>query len=43
MVDALRGRLAAQPLADGVWEAVRRWTDDGTTDDCAIVVLRRVV
>ena len=31
----------AQRLADGVWEAVGEWTDDGTTDDVAIVVLRR--
>ncbi len=41
--DLARDRLDAQHLADGVWEAVRRWTDDGTTDDCAIVVLRRAV
>ena len=31
----------AQRLADGVWEAVGEWTDGGTTDDVAIVVVRR--
>ena len=31
----------AQGLADGLWEAVERWTAGGTLDDCAIVVLRR--
>lgn len=39
-LDPLRG-LDAQALADAVWDAVEAWTGGGTTDDCAIVVLRR--
>ena len=39
-LDGLRGR-DAQGLADGVWEAVQEWTGGNTTDDCAVVVLRR--
>ncbi|WP_165492102.1 SpoIIE family protein phosphatase [Egibacter rhizosphaerae] len=31
----------AQQVADGVWAAIQEWTDGGTTDDCALVVLRR--
>ncbi len=31
----------AQRIADGVWEAVQAWTGGSTTDDCAIMVLRR--
>jgi len=31
----------AQDMADGVWEAVQAWTGGNTTDDCAILVLRR--
>lgn len=41
-LDAHAGSGAsAQDLANRVWEAVRGWTRDGTTDDCAIVVLHR--
>ena len=36
-----RGEESAQRFADGVWEAIQAWTDEGTTDDCAVVVLRR--
>jgi hypothetical protein len=28
-------------MADGVWDAVQAWTGGNTTDDCAILVLRR--
>lgn len=31
----------AQRIADGVWEAVQAWTGGNTTDDCAIMILRR--
>ena len=33
----------AQCMADGVWEAVQEWTGGNTTDDCAILVLRRPI
>lgn len=33
--------VAAQRLADGVWAAVLDWTGGGTSDDCAVVVVRR--
>lgn len=36
-----RGGDSAQELADAIWSGVMRWTGGGTTDDCAIVVLRR--
>ena len=32
---------SAQCMADGVWDAVQAWTGGNTTDDCAILVLRR--
>ena len=43
LLDALRGRAGstAQQIADAVWSRVVEWTGGGTTDDCAIVVLRR--
>jgi serine phosphatase RsbU (regulator of sigma subunit) len=41
IVDGLRDR-DAQGVADGVWEAVQSWTGGVTTDDCAVVVVRRV-
>lgn len=31
----------AQDLASGIYRAVVEWTRDGTSDDCAIVVVRR--
>lgn len=40
VLEGLRG-LDAQGVADGVWRAVQDWTNDRTTDDTAIVVLRR--
>ena len=32
----------AQGIADGVWDAVQTWTAGVTTDDCAVVVVRRL-
>nr|MDQ3610087.1 serine/threonine-protein phosphatase [Actinomycetota bacterium] len=42
LVEVVRGLTGQGPqaLADGVWAAVRTWTGDGTTDDCAIIVVR---
>lgn len=40
VLDDLRG-VDAEAIAEGVWSAVREWTNDRTTDDIAIVVLRR--
>lgn len=36
-----REEATAQELADAVWSGVVQWTGDATTDDCAIVVLKR--
>lgn len=43
LVELLSGRAgaSAQELADAVWSGVMRWTGGGTTDDCAIVVVKR--
>jgi serine phosphatase RsbU (regulator of sigma subunit) len=41
ILDGLRDR-DAQGVADGVWDAVQEWTGGVTTDDCAVVVIRRV-
>lgn len=35
------GHASAQELAEAVWSAVQDWTGGRTTDDCAIVILRR--
>ena len=36
----LRGR-SAREVADGVWRGVQEWSSGETTDDCAVLVLRR--
>jgi serine phosphatase RsbU (regulator of sigma subunit) len=41
VLEGLRG-ADADTIASGVWNAVQEWTDDGTTDDTALVVLRRL-
>ncbi|MPZ74598.1 MAG: SpoIIE family protein phosphatase [Nitriliruptorales bacterium] len=41
VVDDLRD-ADAQGIADGVWKAVQEWTGGITTDDCAVVVVRRI-
>lgn len=36
-----RSGADAQAIADRVWDVVQDWSEQGTTDDCAIVVVRR--
>lgn len=40
LLDGLRDG-SPQQIADGVWDAVQRHTGGDTTDDCAVLVLRR--
>lgn len=40
LLDDLRGR-SPQEMADGVWDGVQRYTGGDTSDDCAVLVLRR--
>ena len=39
-LDGMRGQ-DAQAIADGVWRHVQEWSKGQTTDDCAVIVLRR--
>ena len=40
LLQDLRG-ASAREVADGVWRGVQEWTSGETTDDCAVLVLRR--
>lgn len=40
LLDGMRGH-GAQAIADGVWKRVQEWSQGETSDDCAVIVLRR--
>ena len=40
LLQDLRGKTARE-VADGVWQGVQTWSSGETTDDCAVLVLRR--